>query len=46
MTLGGARISGFEGLAIETAVVPLPPAAWMGLGVLGLLGVATRRRRS
>jgi hypothetical protein len=26
-------------------LVPLPPAAWMGLGLLGVLGVARMRRR-
>lgn len=37
----------YFGTSLETSirVVPLPPAAWMGLGMLGVLGVVRLRRR-
>jgi hypothetical protein len=34
------------GIASSTAVVPLPAAAWSGLGLLGVLALVRRRRRS
>ena len=37
----------FFGTSLETEItmVPLPPSAWMGLSLLGVLGVARLRRR-
>jgi fibro-slime domain-containing protein len=32
-------------IAFSTSVIPLPPAAWAGLGTLGLLGLASAARR-
>ena len=30
----------------HTGIIPLPSAAWMGLGLLGILAAARRRRRT
>lgn len=39
--IGGGDLGGY----VPNGIVPLPSAAWMGLGLLGLLGIARRIRR-
>jgi len=34
----GARYAAFDNFSYGAAIIPLPPAAWAGLGMLGLLG--------
>lgn len=39
--IGGGALGGY----VPPGIVPLPSAAWMGLGLLGLIGAARRIRR-
>jgi hypothetical protein len=42
----GTQYAAFDNFAYGAAIVPLPPAAWAGLGLLGVIGgVRTIRRR-
>jgi hypothetical protein len=41
----GSPRDSFPTLDFTTSVVPLPAGAWLGLGLLGALGVIRRRRR-